>query len=1858
MPDIERIKRLASIISENGGSADSVREYKSGGRIHIKPENRGKFTALKKRTGHSASWFKAHGTPAQKKMAVFALNARKWKHGDGGFLNNYFYDGGPYGVSPLGGDYLSYLQSIPEVYGGTLEPSVATAPLPAKFNGSQRAARNYAEGYLKGAKPTTEAISNAGQKIFDAVDKTAMWIPGPVGMVDWLGHVGDDAINGDWGRVAGHAIAAAAMGGLGYGARKVGESLMNRYSGFRNFAERAGNLLDDLTWNDSRRAEASNLWSRNLDARQRFGIGAEYPEVASGGGPGLMENVGMSVAYKDLNKDTVDNELILTWLEKNNPEVYRGMMDSRRKIWYDVLSDNVAFDDPLSADDVARIGDGTFEWGYNMSSRNWKPSSNGKYTRDQLIRVLQSYASDRPGSPGGKFDLPLSTDITPMTDELDRLVRARDVAHGLLMNAAENGKLSDLTLPIMDSSAPPTINGAFVRTVPRASGSVTYKMGKHNVRKPNIHFRDFGLTGSYSDNAATPSYISIGLRDYFDGTFPRTARDFYDTYGINGLYMDPAWVVAHETGHSHPSFNNSHLLDLGAKEMFLMSDSPTYGNSYLGVKPDLKHALSPKVNMTGLSSMNAFHDSEYAEQISDAVADRTMMSLFGINDGISGIPYTESQARALQAKMGRGSRFQMYHPDIAERTWIYNNGWKYGGKMNRYDGNTEPTQQMDRVPNWKVRGSDYSMWSPSSIQDIINWGATDPKSFFGEEGRDTRESLSRAGLGESVIGGIYDLLPRHQQWLYAHDWAPKEEKERAFEQGIRDYRDTKGVGLTLGALSVPLATMGGVAAAGWAMANPSFAMGVGKFVTPLLGGTATDMAFDRYTPWRSWGHAVGDALGVYDNPLYRYGLGDYGKGFVDAGLEFTNPAFFAPYEQAARGLSRVGVGKGEVPAVSWERRGPGGMNNEEFAEWLATSSDEDIRAFADGVDRETLLPHQKNWRTSALQELDLRRMGILRRRSATPEVAPQPGRRVHLERRYSVNPETGEMMMLTRPEPVASDFVDAGMLEHVPSTRGAAETAQAPVVVPREGSPFAGIREMSDSDLMRLARMVDRGEIGFEGEPISADDFTSIVRSRGNDRLVGRGREQNFSGVGDEELASAISNGADRGAMSMVNYGLGRDNPWYYSASEYEDALRGELRDRILRRANLQYSDFGDVAADLRLANSAGLNLHDRIVEGARPILRDAIVHGRDIPSGIDEYVVSDYVKTLMHDGSIGPENRYFKAAVRKMEDELSTLSIQELAKDYFDFLGYSTLWGGASDYSRGALDGLRSVFPGKSDRQLLQILDDITPQMVQGDAVVPEHLKKAVLEVRKAYSPPTKYPMPVDPLVLARRGAYENIMRKKLSERGVDLKDFSVLLDPFHPDYVEAAAKMREAGVHLLPTDIQAMAMSELVHPKEKLLKGDYDSHVLDMLRSKDRVDEDIEMAFSDDFARLVKKKYGSDMTLSKLKSKLVDDSAYRQQMDEIWRDIREGYYRGGVDGLKKDQIEALRKEAFDKDAYIRFREDFDKRLMDKYSMSRSDVEEKLSDTSAYFDELSRIWPEIKSEFAGIGDLTKSGKYVRMRAEKIMQYELAQAKQQAALREKLLDRAMPRQTQIADHDTSVQSYTAQVSGAVKGDYGTGAYQTSVYPLDPEYGRLEQQYVTGNNYHENRLLYDVDGTIVNYGQANPRAEFGDLFTRRQVQDMLDATSRMSDVEWFDYVANDPDARALVERMLFAANRLDEINVSTASKAIAKANKANGATPGSPGYIAPPKASRIPNTIDGYIMQPHDLRRLVKTIHGSMEGGFGGFGGPGYATYMDRTPVASLRHKYGGLIEKIGSVYGNDMGRIKSAFRTVRINRKK
>lgn len=71
-------------IKAYGGYID---EYRSGG-IHINPANKGKFNALKARTGKSTAELTHSSNPLTRKRAIFAQNARKWRHEDGGMINN------------------------------------------------------------------------------------------------------------------------------------------------------------------------------------------------------------------------------------------------------------------------------------------------------------------------------------------------------------------------------------------------------------------------------------------------------------------------------------------------------------------------------------------------------------------------------------------------------------------------------------------------------------------------------------------------------------------------------------------------------------------------------------------------------------------------------------------------------------------------------------------------------------------------------------------------------------------------------------------------------------------------------------------------------------------------------------------------------------------------------------------------------------------------------------------------------------------------------------------------------------------------------------------------------------------------------------------------------------------------------------------------------------------------------------------------------------------------------------------------------------------------------------------------------------------------------------------------------------------------------------------------------------------------------------------------------------------------------------------------------------------------------------------------------------------------------------------
>lgn len=127
----DKISLLAKRIINSG------LEYSAGGHIHIKPENRGKFTALKERTGHSATWFKEHGTPSQKKMATFALNSKHWnhRHAAGGLLRTF----------EEGGDKDGYRDQL--VYWATNNPGALWTDNDQSYKARQYLEKNYPEDF-------------------------------------------------------------------------------------------------------------------------------------------------------------------------------------------------------------------------------------------------------------------------------------------------------------------------------------------------------------------------------------------------------------------------------------------------------------------------------------------------------------------------------------------------------------------------------------------------------------------------------------------------------------------------------------------------------------------------------------------------------------------------------------------------------------------------------------------------------------------------------------------------------------------------------------------------------------------------------------------------------------------------------------------------------------------------------------------------------------------------------------------------------------------------------------------------------------------------------------------------------------------------------------------------------------------------------------------------------------------------------------------------------------------------------------------------------------------------------------------------------------------------------------------------------------------------------------------------------------------------------------------------------------------------------------------------------------------------------------------------------------------------------
>lgn len=169
-----------------GGGSDNT--FASGGKIHINPKNKGKFNATKKRTGKTTEELTHSKNPLTRKRAIFAQNAKKWKHPDGGPLwTNSVGVVGPGGFIPKsvsgysggaggGAGAGTIISDIPE-YETTAQNDTIWVPVERTFNDAFRdaARRGLSEFTFNGGtypveygdNPNWETAGNARKEVVD-----------------------------------------------------------------------------------------------------------------------------------------------------------------------------------------------------------------------------------------------------------------------------------------------------------------------------------------------------------------------------------------------------------------------------------------------------------------------------------------------------------------------------------------------------------------------------------------------------------------------------------------------------------------------------------------------------------------------------------------------------------------------------------------------------------------------------------------------------------------------------------------------------------------------------------------------------------------------------------------------------------------------------------------------------------------------------------------------------------------------------------------------------------------------------------------------------------------------------------------------------------------------------------------------------------------------------------------------------------------------------------------------------------------------------------------------------------------------------------------------------------------------------------------------------------------------------------------------------------------------------------------------------------------------------------------------------------------------------------------------------------
>ena len=234
----------------------------------------------------------------------------------------------------------------------------------------------------------------------------------------------------------------------------------------------------------------------------------------------------------------------------------------------------------------------------------------------------------------------------------------------------------------------------------------------------------------------------------------------------------------------------------------------------------------------------------------------------------------------------------------------------------------------------------------------------------------------------------------------------------------------------------------------------------------------------------------------------------------------------------------------------------------------------------------------------------------------------------------------------------------------------------------------------------------------------------------------------------------------------------------------------------------------------------------------------------------------------------------------------------------------------------------------------------------------------------------------------------------------------------------------------------------------------------------------------------------------------------------------------------------------------------------------------------------------------------------------------MSQGQTEAGLQSRMLQIGMPSETAIAEQSTSANSLRSQIAGALANPegYGIEEGQTTIEKLRAS-GRS-----TGNNAHLNRVYLDENGMLKTTANI---PEIDNMKIRRGDIEALKYKFGVGNINMLreNIINASQEEKELLEKLITVKDIMSGIDARNVNSKLKLANKRN-ALLGLETIEDASAYNKIKHIDDPDFLSDENLVNLARIFGNEM---FTVLGGRPTAFILERTPIITRKHKYGGTI---------------------------